>query len=306
MKKLITMILLIFVVFCFSGCTDDPEYYDTTKDSIQKDIERVLEEDVTIWTLEFKRTNSDDYKNVKAIGAGQLNEFLETHLGFIDPIDTSELEQVKVISGDDESNYYVGYLDENGELVGWSSTTKNDEWGSMTYRLPQYGEICYVYYDKLHISTIDFRADGYETKIYFGDTYVENVVVSKDSGANSESTAYYKNGNIKAITLRVAEKKRSTFGYYKNGNMEHQIHYNQQELLQGTIKYYYEDEQLKSETDFIAGNRQGLHSSWYENGDPKEVYIFKNDKQHGDQFYYDKEGNLFSTHYIDGEKQDKT
>ena len=78
----------------------------------------------------------------------------------------------------------------------------------MTYRLPQYGEICYVYYDeRSYISLIEFSADGYDAKIYFGDKYVKTVEVSKDSGANSEVAAYYENGNIK-------ENISSCFNFY--------------------------------------------------------------------------------------------
>ena len=61
----------------------------------------------------------------------------------------------------------------------------------------------------------------------------------------------------------------------------------------GVIEIYYSDSQLKSLRKYSDGKKYGKHQGWWENGNQKYEYYFKNDQNVGQHMQWHSNGQLF-------------
>ncbi|MEC7822200.1 MAG: hypothetical protein VYA20_00420 [Candidatus Neomarinimicrobiota bacterium] len=61
----------------------------------------------------------------------------------------------------------------------------------------------------------------------------------------------------------------------------------------GIIEIYYSDNQLKSLRKYSDGKKYGKHQGWWENGNQKYEYYFKNDQNVGQHMQWHSNGQLF-------------
>lgn len=68
-------------------------------------------------------------------------------------------------------------------------------------------------------------------------------------------------------------------------------------LQRQSFKEYYANGILKTETEFLNGNRDGVHREYYKNSNPKYEGAFKEDKPINQHNYYNQNGHKTSTEY---------
>ena len=61
----------------------------------------------------------------------------------------------------------------------------------------------------------------------------------------------------------------------------------------GIIEIYYPNNQLKSLREYSGGKKYGKHKGWWENGNQKYEYYFKNDQNVGQHMQWHSNGQLF-------------
>ena len=114
-----------------------------------------------------------------------------------------------------------------------------------------------------------FFADG-------APRYVANYVSGSPEGIE---TFYFPNGKKEIEGKYVNGNRDGGWTYYNdNGSIQTQALYAQgkfveQHYVNGTFKDYWDDEQLKSETTYKNGKREGRFTEWYDNGVWTEVPV---------------------------------
>ena len=66
-------------------------------------------------------------------------------------------------------------------------------------------------------------------------------------------------------------------------------------LMDGVWKFYSENSVMIGEVNLINGNRSGLSSFWWNNGEKKSEQYFENDLLEGESKWWDENGNLISS-----------
>ncbi len=59
-----------------------------------------------------------------------------------------------------------------------------------------------------------------------------------------------------------------------------------------SVEKFYENGEPQYKTEYIKGRRDGLYIFYYENGNPKEIYQYRINQQHGVGKEYNKEGQM--------------
>lgn len=154
--------------------------------------------------------------------------------------------------------------------------------------------------------------------------YVANYVNGAPEGVE---TFFFRNGRKEIEGNYVDGQRDGRWAYYnEDGSMQMQVLYTQgkfvkQKYENGTFKEYWTDQQVKSETTYKNGKREGPFTEWYDNGAWTDVPIklgpqgeeksdverelkgqtkkregsYKNDVLQGPVKEYDEKGKLVST-----------
>lgn len=146
-------------------------------------------------------------------------------------------------------------------------------------------------------------------------------------------TFYFPKGNKEIEGTYVNGSRDGRFAYYnEDGSLKNQVLYAQGKLIKqtnenGIFKEYWDDQQVKSETTYKNGKRDGPFTEWYDNGTWTNIPVklgpegeevadverkvtgqtkkregnYKNDELDGPVKNYDEKGNLTSTQvYVNG------
>ncbi|MEK6152522.1 hypothetical protein WIW50_04655 [Flavobacteriaceae bacterium 3-367] len=137
---------------------------------------------------------------------------------------------------------------------------------------------------------------------------------------------YYESGNLESIDFYSADKQMGTQEFHKNGvlsltatysyeysehdghdlksTMESEYYEDGSLRIQRTVqelkddvekerfKEYYPNGFLKTETEMVDLDKNGIHREFYENGNTKYEGIFKDDKPIDKQYYYNTKGEI--------------
>ena len=168
---------------------------------------------------------------------------------------------------------------------------------------------------------------------FFADSkprYTANYVNGAPEGTE---VYFYPKGNKEIQGTYVNGSRDGGWTYYnEDGSVQMQVLYAQgsfvkQKYENGTFKEYWDDQQIKCETSYKNGKREGPFTEWFDNGTwsdipvklgpegeekadaerelkgqtKKREGVYKNDMLDGPVKYYDDKGNLTSTEvYVNG------
>ncbi len=329
MKKFIIFLCIISIILFMSGCNQnkdrdsddaadlnhaDDAAGDVDDDDADNGADDCADADnAGHGTFSYTVPKCDSFAKVPVITTEWLPTFLELHFGFVDSVNYDLLKPATDEESLDDKDYTSFYQNSEGIHVGWYYTIVDNKIISSAYNFPpDYIDVFAVGFKAAvpnddgipvaDITYIDFYADGDYVIISFGEEYVDSVYVISDV---EEQALFYSNGNIESLEMLEDGSTVYDIGYYESGNLKHEFYYDENSLLDGTIYYYYDNKnnQLKSETEYEAGMRNGEHYSYYEDGSPKEIYFYIYDERDGLQTWYDTSGVEYSAVYVDGKKQ---
>ncbi len=80
--------------------------------------------------------------------------------------------------------------------------------------------------------------------------------------------------------------------YYPNGVLESQTPYNEEGLIDGKVKKYYETADLMAVIPYKNGIKQGVEKTYWETGDLQAAVPYNSNRRDGKAQYYDLDGNL--------------
>lgn len=137
---------------------------------------------------------------------------------------------------------------------------------------------------------------------------------------------YHENGNVDFIDFYTADKEMGTQEFYENGLLEKISTYSYEysehdghdlkrtleteyyedgslksqrvtqelkdDIEKENFKEYYQNGFLKTESEIIDLDRNGIYREFYENGNVKYEGIFKNDEPINKQYYFNKKGEI--------------
>jgi antitoxin component YwqK of YwqJK toxin-antitoxin module len=78
------------------------------------------------------------------------------------------------------------------------------------------------------------------------------------------------------------------------GNIQSEINYINDTIVNGTAKYYYKNGKLNDEINYVNGLKNGIHKHYSEDGVLESVINFKNGLQDGYAYWYFKNGKVES------------
>ena len=77
-----------------------------------------------------------------------------------------------------------------------------------------------------------------------------------------------------------------------SGNIESEINYINDTVMDGIAKYYYKRGVIKEEINYSEGLKDGLHTSYYRNGNIESKLQFKNGMREGNSEWYFPNGRI--------------
>ncbi len=113
---------------------------------------------------------------------------------------------------------------------------------------------------------------------------------------------YHAKGDVKTVTSYVNGKKQGLFLHFnQSGQLTRKARYSNG-LLHGESRKF-ENKKLKEIIAYENGQRNGIHATFYSNGNRLMELEFKNDVQNGMARYFDQEGELTMEYeFSNGEK----
>jgi TonB family protein len=113
-----------------------------------------------------------------------------------------------------------------------------------------------------------------------------------DLSLNAQDTSYYKDNGDEVSSLSLSDyyavlernpadsNKATVKTYFKSGKIKSEKYYSNfdKKVFDGKFKAYYADGQLRQAIDYKNGKMNGQVLTYWENGKPKRIDNFKNDK----------------------------
>src|SRR6185312_12129852 len=168
----------------------------------------------------------------------------------------------------------VSFID--GKETGWAK--EYYEGGNLRQ------ELSYLNGKKNGMEKTYYESGGLSSEI----SYINDTIVGLDK-------SYFKNGNIKYVDS-VGESRSKGYAknetqkeYYENGNLKNETNFSYGNII-GVKKKYYENGVLYIETPYINGERNGTIKMYYKNGKLKSETIYT-DNTPGISKSYDETGN---------------
>jgi antitoxin component YwqK of YwqJK toxin-antitoxin module len=132
-----------------------------------------------------------------------------------------------------------------------------------------------------------------------------NILSCQTETLEKEVLYEYPTGKPKTeVTYKVKGDKRIKYlveTYYPNGNKESESYFDEEGKRHGIFKFWYENGNPWSETEFKHGIKDGINRAYYKEGGKRFEGQFKNDKRAGIWYFWDKKGNQVLQKNFDAE-----
>ncbi len=148
--------------------------------------------------------------------------------------------------------------------------------------------------------TVDGKKQG-EWKTYYLNGQLKEVKHYLNDTLNGQSIEYYPNGNLSSrATYKMGTSIDSFFLYHSNGQKNLQEWKDSNGHEQGVFNVYAENGQLIQIGISKDGQFDDTSRTYYLNGHPKEIRIYKNNMKEGVWSYFDTSGKLIRNEtYLD-------
>lgn len=111
---------------------------------------------------------------------------------------------------------------------------------------------------------------------------------------------YFENGQLRLSKIFSKGNLEKLTGYYETGEIEASFIFENNELIAGS-EYYKNGQKMGEVPTELDGTINGPVKYYYENGNLRSAGEYKNDKPHGLWREYDEKGNISSEkHYDNG------
>ena len=282
------------MTFLLTGCNIMPSHHDESMHEYEESQQGREEANLcnndnetdeptqAYGTFSYTVPDCQRFNKIPAVTVNELADFLETYFGFNDTVNYSAFERVNTEESEEDGDYSVYYLNQQGQSIGWNFTHFDDKITSMTYNLPpdfsQAFNIAIRVGDDIDsnpdIAYIELNANDDRVSVSFGEAYVKSVLVTGAAGASGEQALFYADGSIKSYEKLTDDTVVSAVGYYENGKTKHEFFYDGEGLLDGIITYYYDNGNYQSITQFEHGLRNGSHQTYNEDGSLKQESFY--------------------------------
>ncbi|SNR14721.1 toxin-antitoxin system YwqK family antitoxin [Tenacibaculum jejuense] len=138
---------------------------------------------------------------------------------------------------------------------------------------------------------------------YYGENGKLSWIDFYHADKEIETQEFFENGLLEKITTYSYEysvhdkrdlKRTIETEYYKDGSLKIQrvIQELKDDIEKESFKEYYPNGFLKTESEIIDLDKNGIYREFYENGNTKFEGIFKDDKPIGKQYFFNSKGEI--------------
>ncbi|MGB1031726.1 MAG: toxin-antitoxin system YwqK family antitoxin, partial [Flavobacteriales bacterium] len=197
----------------------------------------------------------------------------------------------------------VGAYDDSGKMNGLFK--EYDQEGNLVSELTyKNGEIVhFVNYDNQGNLLCDTKKKGNSLayKSHYNDGVLEMEGIYDIGEANKNGTwkYYNKNGVLQSQEEFNEEGLNGEKVSYSNNGQKNYVANFVDGKLNGELRWYYDHGQLKREGQANEGLYCGEFRNYYANGTLRSKIYYLDDQQHGNQEYYDYQGNLDQVELFD-------
>ncbi|WP_347904596.1 toxin-antitoxin system YwqK family antitoxin [Pseudomonas purpurea] len=145
-----------------------------------------------------------------------------------------------------------------------------------------------------HSSTfVAGKAEGASTS-WFENGAVQTERHNVNSSPDGWVVTYYANGKVEAKTLFEKETQRSDLLWNEQGVQVSQSQWDEQHREQGEFKLWHDNGQLKDLRVYKDGKLQGAARSWFENGQMQSSTDYVDGREQGWMRFWKEDGSLSS------------